>query len=126
MQTGRLEISVDRKNVDGGSVALVRAGGEVDLSNAEQLADALLAELPVEDAGVVLDIREVPFMDSSGLRVLLVAVREAGARLVVLARPGSPVVRLFELAEVSDRIRVSPTEEEAIDAVRAAGSGDRD
>jgi anti-sigma B factor antagonist len=108
---GRLKLTIDRR--DGGVV--VRADGEVDLDSAEALA----AGLRTADDGsspVVVDLTGVPFMDSSGLRALLVASSGMGERLAVVMSPGSPVAHLLQIAEVADRFRVYRTVEEATDA----------
>ena len=124
MSTG-LEISVERVSGDAGEVAVVRVEGEIDLSNAEQLADALRDARSGAASGAVLDLTEVPFMDSSGLRVLLMAVKEGAPPLVAVIEPESPVARLVELAEVTDRVPTFGSEREALEAVPASGS-DRD
>jgi anti-anti-sigma factor len=120
-----LEISVDQRAAGAGQIAVVRAQGEVDLGNAEELAAALRSEACERSDGVVLDLLGVPFMDSSGLRVVLVAAGELTPALVIVLSPGSPVRRLFELAEVADRLPAYATEDEAIDALadRASHSG---
>jgi anti-sigma B factor antagonist len=92
----------------GDGVVVVSAAGEVDLGNAEQLAAALRAASAGSDA-IVLDLLEVPFMDSSGLKVLLVASEELGERLALALDPDSPVARLLEVTEVRDRFEVHPT-----------------
>ena len=120
---GGLEISVERRDARTGQVAVVRAEGEVDLATAEELATALRTNSGAETDFLVLDLVAVPFMDSSGLRVVLVASDELEHGLVVVTSPGSPVLRLFELAEVSDRIRTFTTEDEAIEAI--AGESQR-
>ncbi len=68
---------------------VVRAEGEVDLDNAEQLAAALRTARRARRGRVVLDLLGVPFMDSSGLQVLLVASAELGERLSLVAEPAA-------------------------------------
>ena len=90
-----------------GSVAIVRPTGELDLSGAAVLETELdrLAEDP-ELATVVLDMRGLEFMDSSGLRLVVVAdmrAREAGRRFS-LVRGGETVHRVFEITRMSDRL----------------------
>ena len=90
-----------------GSVAIVRPTGELDLSGATVLEAELdrLAEDP-ELASVVLDMRDLQFMDSSGLRLVVVAdmrAREAGRRFA-LVRGGETVHRVFEITRMSDRL----------------------
>ena len=112
---GTLTISTER--LDG--VAVVRAEGEVDLDNAEKLS-ADLRKAGAGDVRVVCDLLGVPFMDSSGLRALLVALAELGDRLSLVLSPGAPVANLLELAEVRERFPVHPTPEAAILAARQA------
>jgi anti-sigma B factor antagonist len=90
-----------------GTVATVRPTGELDLSGALVLEAELdrLADEP-ELAAVVLDLRGLEFMDSSGLRLVVLAdmqAREAGRRFT-LVRGGETVHRVFEITRMSDRL----------------------
>ena len=90
-----------------GTVAIVRPAGELDLSGASILEAELerLAEDP-ELGSVVLDMRGLEFMDSSGLRLVVVAdmqAREAGRRFS-LVRGDETVHRVFEITRMSDRL----------------------
>jgi anti-anti-sigma factor len=115
--SGRLAIAVTQHN----GAVVVRAEGEVDLDNAEQLQSAVRsAAADSGDRAVVLDLLGVPFMDSSGLKTLLVASGELDGRLVLAITPDSPVATLLELAEVRDRFSVHDTTEAAI-AAHAGG-----
>ena len=115
--SGGLEVSVERRDTAAGQIAIVRARGEVDLGNVDELAGVLHSDDCEKSDGVVLDLLGVPFMDSSGLRAVLVAAGELEPELAVVLSPGSPVLRLFELAEVTDRLAAYPTEDEAIEAI---------
>jgi anti-anti-sigma factor len=115
--SGRLEVSVEPRDTAAGQIAIVRAQGEVDLGNADELTGVLHSDACEKSDGVVLDLVGVPFMDSSGLRAVLVAAGELEPELAVVLSPGSPVLRLFELAEVTDRLAAYATEDEAIDAI---------
>jgi anti-anti-sigma factor len=71
-QTG-LRIDVAREE----DTCTIRLGGELDLSNSAQL-DAALLEAEASDASrIVLDVDELRFIDSTGLRVILRATRRA-------------------------------------------------
>lgn len=90
-----------------GTVAIVRPTGELDLPGAAVLEAELerLAEDP-ELAAVVLDMRGLEFMDSSGLRLVVVAdmrAREAGRRFSLI-RGDETVHRVFEITRMSDRL----------------------
>lgn len=83
---------------------VMRVKGEIDLSTAPVL-EARLDEL--EDAGtVVLDLSDVTFIDSTGLRVILAADsrrREREQSFPIVA-PDGPVLRLFQLTGVDVRL----------------------
>ena len=118
VRPGRLEIEIETRTAGARTLAVIRARGEVDLNTADELATALYSEACADSDAVVLDLSEVPFMDSSGLKVLLVS-GDGNGELSLILRPGSPVLRLLEMAEVTDRLPVFATEEEAVDAIQS-------
>jgi len=82
----------------------VTVRGEVDAHTADRLRDELdgLAGEP----HVRLDLSDVGFMDSSGLRVLIASQRrlgEAGGQFEVVAA-SRPLIRLFEIAGVAEHL----------------------
>jgi anti-anti-sigma factor len=80
---------------------VVRVRGELDVATAGALEKLLLR--PRERGEVVrLDLSELGFMDSTGLRVLLRAqhAAERGGWEVVLTGASAPVQRLFDLSGV--------------------------
>jgi len=86
-----------------GQGVVLALAGELDLAGAATL-ERELAEL---DAGaVVVDLRELAFMDSSGLRALVLAARqleEAGRRFALV--PGAAhVMRVFEITGMDERL----------------------
>lgn len=87
-------------------VRLLCARGELDVV----VAPALLPDVPalVEAArGVVLDLSDVTFFDSSGVRLVDRLARECGraeAPFVVVAPPGSPSRRVLELVGLADEL----------------------
>jgi anti-sigma B factor antagonist len=71
-----------------GETAVVVPTGELDLATAPALEEALGRAFESGSARVVLDLRELEFIDSSGLRTLLTARRkaeDAGARFSLVA-----------------------------------------
>ena len=92
------EFSVTRR--PSGAAVVVAPVGEIDLATVDELAQALDAAR--EEAGsVVLDLREVTFMDSAGLRLVLEASLAGGAFAVV--RGPREVQRLFDLVGLDER-----------------------
>ena len=89
---------------DGG----LHVSGEIDAHSAPQLGDELARRLGADDLRV--DMSEVAFMDSSGLRVLIDTHRRAeaaGGRLV-LEHPSSAVSRIIEISGLADHLVVEP------------------
>jgi anti-sigma B factor antagonist len=91
------------------SGSLLRVAGEVDLETAPELSAALDAALTSSERAVVLDLAEVDFIDTSGVRALLDGRRlatERGTELTVIAPPGSAARRLLELTELIEALGV--------------------
>jgi anti-sigma B factor antagonist len=98
----------------------LRVAGEIDLATAPQLAVALDAALTSNGQVVVLDLSDVEFIDTSGVRALLDGRRlatERGKELTVIAPPGSAARRLLELTELIEALGVV----ESRDGTRADG-----
>jgi anti-sigma B factor antagonist len=101
---------------------VVVATGEIDMATAPMLERELTAAIQAGDGPVVLDLCEVTFFDSSGLRAAIVAHRELAdrGRLLVLAcQPDGHVRRTFTLAGVEALLSLHPSRQEALD--RALG-----
>jgi anti-anti-sigma factor len=100
---------------DGPGRFVVTLAGELDLA----AADGFWAELEplIEPAGmVVLDGTELSFLDSSGLRVLLLAnakAKELGARLRLVA-PHRAVRRTLQLTGADDLVAIRASVDEAL------------
>lgn len=93
---------------DGGrDAAWVRVTGELDLATAPILARAL-SQPEARGQHVVLDLRELTFIDSSGVHVILQASLLANAvgRRLVLVRGSSHVDRVLSLTEASDSLEI--------------------
>jgi len=93
-----------------GATTVVTLTGELDLAG----AGALEQELDGAAAGaVVLDLRGLEFMDSTGLRAIVVAALEAqraGGSLALVAGP-EPVMRVFDITRMRERLTfVAPPE----------------
>jgi anti-sigma B factor antagonist len=78
--------------------------GELDVDTVAQVADRVSEMQQAGFAEVVLDLRNLTFMDSSGLHLVLAADRMArsnGTRFVLIA--GSrPIQRLFEIVGLQE------------------------
>lgn len=89
--------------------ARVAVGGELDLGTVGRFEAALSQAEARGDDPVVVDLRDVAFMDSSGLRAILEAYKRglsAGRRLVVVCGPGA-VRRVLEITGASTVLDVA-------------------
>jgi anti-sigma B factor antagonist len=90
-----------------GAATVVAFTGELDLAS-EGAAEVAL-EAAIGDGGVVVaDLRELTFLDSTGVRVLLTAdlhAKEKGVRFGV-ARSGGMVRKLLEVTRIDQRFPV--------------------
>jgi len=90
--------------------------GEFDLSNAVQVEDAIKEVERDRPALIVLDLRELTFMDSTGLRVMVSAdarARDDARRLAVVQGPES-VHRVFRITGLDDHLEMIETPEAAL------------
>ena len=82
--------------------------GEIDLSTVDDAGERLREAISGSDGTLAVDLREVTFLDSSGLRLLLQLNREmgdAGRRMVVVQGPRR-VARVFELTGAESELDV--------------------
>ena len=102
-----VEFSVEERRHDGTVVLTVR--GELDLASAELVADRL-EELRAAGEPTLLDLDELDFMDSSGLRLVLNAAETSDATGWPFSITHGPeqVQRLFESTCVTDRLPIVP------------------
>jgi anti-anti-sigma factor len=118
------ELTTEMRPGGAGEVALVRVKGDLDMATSDALAAELASEACRASVGVALDLTEVPFMDSSGLRAVLVSVEELDCPLAAIVRPGSAVARLIEVTEVGGLLPSYSTQDEAFAALPKLGDGD--
>jgi anti-sigma B factor antagonist len=90
---------------------LVALRGELDIATADQMAAALLGQFDNGFAHVVADLRDVTFIDSTGIRVLWQAHQRSesdGTRLSLIAGDGDvnralQITGLLEHMDLLDR-----------------------
>lgn len=101
---------------DEGGIAVVSAAGDVDVTTAPRLRDALDRVLATGAAWLVVDLRAVPFMDSTGLGVLVgrlkvVRARRGSMRIVATS---SRMLRVLSITGLDTVFPVHPSVSEAL------------
>jgi anti-anti-sigma factor len=114
MSSHERRFQVTTESVDG--TVVVAASGEIDMSTSPQLRSAL--RHPEASARtVVLDLRAVTFMDSSGLGVIVgqhKRAREEGYRFSVAVSGAAEVRRILELSGLVGVLQVIETPDDAL------------
>jgi anti-anti-sigma factor len=103
------QVVVERRR-EGGACS-VTITGEMDVTTALVVADALARALDSGAARIYVELAGVTFCDASGLGLLIDARREArerGVRLVLVA-PSAPVRRLLDVTEPDARFAIGAT-----------------
>jgi anti-anti-sigma factor len=102
--------------------ALIALTGELDISGAPALDEEIDRLAGEEDVRrVVLDLRELEFMDSSGLRTVALAERRlaAAGRSLALIKGPEAVQRVFAITRMDDHLTILDGPE-ALDSDEAA------
>jgi anti-sigma B factor antagonist len=103
-----------RTDVVGDSL-VIAVSGEVDVVSAKELGTAM--ERVFEQRAVIVDLREVTFLDSSGLGTIVRGQRilgERGISLQIVAPPAGIVRRVFEITRLIESIPIVDSLDQAL------------
>lgn len=121
--TGDGLAEISRRDVDG--VDVVRVDGEVDLTNADAVRQAVEA---TRSAYVVLDLTGIAFLDSSGIRAIDLGhrrLRSERRSLLIVSPPESPADWTFRVAGFKTDVLLASLDAALASAGVAAGAGER-
>ncbi len=104
-----------------GRVTTLRLSGELDLLSSPALEQELEHANGSDCDVILLDLRELEFMDSTGLHVLVKAHQRAqeSGRSLVLTKGGDQVQRLLDLTGVAELIRIVDSPAQLLEADQA-------
>lgn len=91
-----------------GTTVRLALTGELDIAGASRVEQELARIEQEPPATIVLDLRSLAFMDSTGLRVILAAdgrAREQDRRLVIV-RGSDTVQRIIEMTRLDERLEI--------------------
>jgi len=94
---------------------VVRLRGEIDMSNARELASEIEGAIPNGALRIDIDLTEITYLDSAGVQLLFVLADRLGVRrheLRVIVPRDSPVRAVLELTSLPKLVPMLPAPEE--------------
>ena len=106
-------------------VVIARLSGEIDLANTPTVSATILEAVPNDAFGIVIDLADVRYIDSVGIRMLFTFVRSlhASRQGMAIAVPAdSPVRSLLKITHLDEATELRATVDEAVEALRENGA----
>ncbi|OIO91976.1 MAG: hypothetical protein AUJ92_15260 [Armatimonadetes bacterium CG2_30_59_28] len=100
------------------AVAVIEVAGELESANCDDLREEIAAQVSDARTLLIVDLREVSFIDSTGLGALvggLKRTREKGGRLDIVCHQ-SRLLRILEISGLVRAFAIYETLEEALQA----------
>ena len=98
-----------------GDVEIIEVGGEIDVYTAPRLREAIVTAVEAGHTRLVIDVRKVDFLDSTGLGVLVGAlkrVRGDGGSLDIVCTQ-ERILKIFEITGLDKVFGLHATVDEA-------------
>jgi len=94
------------RSAENDGARIVAFAGELDLANAGTAESALEGSLADATMPVVVDMRELEFIDSTGIALLVSALsrNEGGVRISFIPSDSPAVTRVLELTGLAERL----------------------
>ncbi|WP_343574263.1 STAS domain-containing protein [Mycobacterium sp.] len=103
-----------------GGAVVVSIGGEIDLSTAPAFEDAIAQALAANPSVLAIELSEVTFMSSIGLRILAATNEKVGESTRIAVVANSPAAsRPIQLTGLDSVVALYPTLDAALSATEA-------
>jgi anti-sigma B factor antagonist len=88
---------------------VIELTGELDLLGVTRVSEAFARALEADVRSIILDLRNLEFLDSTGVHAILKAERQASkhTKEFVIVRGPRQVQRIFEITGIADRLAFS-------------------
>jgi anti-sigma B factor antagonist len=100
---------------------VVRVSGEVDMSHEEELRTELRAAVETDAKGIVVDLTECEFIDSSAIRALLLSREQKnprqGSESLAVATSSEQILRILSVMGLDQVLPIEPTVTQAAAAL---------
>ncbi len=99
---------------------LPKGNMELDIENQSQFVEEINDLFVEEHIRVILDMRYINYIDSSGLWALFEGYKTASQKKgkLVLLNPTQDVKRVLDITKMSSKIQIFESEEEALEALQ--------
>ena len=111
-----MELNAQRE----GDIVSVAVEGRLDSSNASKFEEAVNSEVGDSSLSLILDLENLAYISSAGLRAILLitkAVKAKGANIALCALP-SQIEEVFSISGFDKIIPIHPTRQEAVESLR--------
>ena len=99
-------------------VVLARVSGEIDIACADRLEEAIVAAAwAANDAGLVVDLSDVGFLDSAGIRLVFSihrALTESGRPMAIVVPDGARIASVLRIVDMPSVVWTAATVDGAI------------
>jgi anti-anti-sigma factor len=106
-------VSIERRD----ALPVVHVRGEIELPNSDAVRTDILATVPPEGPGMILDLTQTTHLDSSGIRMLFEVAERLRIRrqlLVLVANEEALIRRVIALTKLDDVVLLVATVDEAL------------
>jgi anti-sigma B factor antagonist len=103
-----------------GKHILVRLIGRLDITQSDEVESALSKDVQSGDGDMIINLGQITYISSSGIRIFVGMVRELGrqGRKLKLCNITPPVKKVFDVVELLDLFDVHETEAEAVASLK--------
>jgi len=110
-----MDISEDKTD----TVMTVGLKGRLDALSAKAVEERLLKLITAGETKMVIDLGEVGYISSIGLRVLLIAAKrlKAAKGQIAICAMQPPIKKVFDIAGFTALFKIFPTRAEAVQAL---------
>ena len=87
-----------------GDTYVIALNGELDLDGAPAVEEELLRSEDSDAKSIVVDLSRLEFIDSTGIRLMVMAAKRCDDGRLRLVRGPKQVHRVFEITDLADRL----------------------
>jgi anti-anti-sigma factor len=105
-----------------GDLVVASVRGEIDMSNAGEIGEAIARRLSNEALALVFDLTACEYVDSAGIHLIYELhdrLRNRGQEIRVVIPPGALIGEALRLADVPRAVGAAETVEDAVASLRA-------